>query len=314
MAGERGTTEAISRDPRASSRFCPLPGVEAALFEPPSREAEFLLRHAAWLVSPSELPGSLASRFFRMVLVAPFTQLTFFSFDLQAFLFGVFHTTFWARAGHLVFMCTVNFFMLVALGRIQLSHGLDAGLVYGALLALLHVSVALSVGLVLWAVCAAALVLALQLVAHVAVVASAAWLHALAEHAWFGLGLSAFLLALSHATEPRLPPRAVAGPRWLAIGEYVLGPVNARHAPSVRLVNGLRVALFVLWGTLNEWVAAVRLMPYNFLWLMFSLGYAKPLRDRVLDHVQRALASENPALDYVGIGGATMLTPPRDAR
>jgi hypothetical protein len=310
MPAERGPTQHAS----ALNRLRLLPGVEAALFEPPSREAELLLRHAAWLVSPSELPGSLLGRFLRMVLVAPFTQLTLFSFDLQAFLFGVFHTTFWARAGHLVFMCAVNFFMLVALGRIELSQDLDAGLVFGAALALWHVSVALSVGLILWAVCAAALVLALGLVAHACVTASAGLPHALAEHAWFGLGLSAFLVALSHAAEPRLPPRAVAGPRWLAISEYVLGPANARHVPSDRLVNAVRVALFVLWGTLNEWVAAMRLMPYNFLWLMFSLGYAKPLRDRVLGHVQRALASENPALDYVGIGGATMLTRPEDAR
>lgn len=98
-----------------------LPGVDAELFVPPSREALFLLRHAAWLVSPSLSPGSAPSRFLRMVLVAPFTQLTFFSFDLQAFLFGVFHTTFSARAGHLLFMCAVNFFMLLDLGGIEVD-------------------------------------------------------------------------------------------------------------------------------------------------------------------------------------------------
>lgn len=54
-------------------------------------------------------------------------------------------------------------------------------------------------------------------------------------------------------------------------------------------------------------------MPYNFLWLMFRAGYAKPLRDRVLGHVHKALESDNPALDYVGIGGATMLRRPTDA-
>jgi hypothetical protein len=297
-----------------STRLRALPGVEAALFESPSREAEFLLRHVAWLVSPSKLPGSLPGRFLRMVLVAPFTQLTFFSFDLQAFLFGVFHTTFWARAGHLVFMCAVNFCMLLSLSQIGPAHGIHAGLVYGVMLALWHASVAFSVGLPLWGLCSAALVLVLGLGAQACVAASAGLPHLLAEHAWLGLWLSAFLIALSHAPEPRLPPRAVAGPRWLGIGEYVLGPVGARHAPSVRLGNGARVALFVLWGTLNEWWAAMRLMPYNFLWLMFSAGYAKPLRDRVLGHVERALTSDNPALDYVGIGGATMLTRPRAAR
>ena len=54
--------------------------------------------------------------------------------------------------------------------------------------------------------------------------------------------------------------------------EYVVGPPDAPHATSVRVVNGMRVALFVLWGTLNESWAAMRLMPYNVLWLMFRLG------------------------------------------
>jgi hypothetical protein len=292
----------------------PLPGVEAELFVPPSREALFLLRHARWLVSPTALPGSAPSRFLRMVLVAPFTQLTFFSFDLQAFLFGVFHTTFWARAGHLLCMCAVNLCMLVGLGKIALGGGIDAGMAYACALALWHGSVALSVGLVGWGLCAAGLVLGLELAARSCIAAGSGALHVLAEHPWLGAALSAFLVALSHAPEPRLPPRAVAGPRWLGITEYVRGPVGARHPLAVMLANGLRVALFVVWGTLNEWWAAMRLMPYNFLWLMFLVGYAKPLRDRVLGHVHRALASDNPALDYVGIGGATMLQLPEDAR
>lgn len=279
------------------------------MFVPPSREAELLLRHLPWLVSPSELPGSLPGRFLRMLLVAPFTQLTFFSFELQAFLFGVFHTTFWARAGHLIFMCAVNFFMLVGLGQVELGAGIDAGLLYAIVLALWHVSVALSAGLVLWGLCAASLVGALRLLAQACIAAPAGAAHLCAIHPWLGLWLSAFAIALSHAPEPRLPPRAVAGPRWRGLREYVLGPASAPHPLSVRVVNGVRVGLFVLWGTLNEWWAAMRLMPYNVLWLMFRCGYAQPLRERVLGQVQRALASDNPALDYVGIGGATMLKP-----
>lgn len=295
-----------------ANRLRTLPGVEAALFEPPSREAEFLLRHATWLVSPTQPPGPLAGRLLRMVLVAPFTQLTFFSFELQAFLFGVFHTTLWARAGHMIFMCAVNFFMLVGLGQIELGAGLDAGVVYAAALALWHVSVALSAGLVLWGLCAATLVAALRLLAQACIAAPAGPAQLFAQHPWLGLWMSAFFIALSHATEPRLPPRAVAGARWRGLREYVLGPPHAPHAVSVRIANGVRVALFIMWGTLNEWWAAMRLMPYNMLWLMFRCGYAKPLRDRVLGHVQRALASDNPALDYVGIGGATMLRPRRE--
>jgi hypothetical protein len=87
----------------------------------------------------------------------------------------------------------------------------------------------------------------------------------------------------------------------------VCGPRGARYSLAVSLQNGARVALFLVWGTLNEWWAAMRLLPYNVLWLLFRAGYAKPVRDRVLGNVRRALDSGNPALDYVGVGGATML-------
>jgi hypothetical protein len=302
--------EAIAIEARARAghpRLRTLPGVEAVLFEPPSREALFLLRHAGWLVSPGALPGSTLGRFLRMVLVAPFTQLTFFSFDLQAFQFGVFHTTVWSRAGHLLFMSGVNFFMLLGLGQVELGGGLDAGMLYALVLALWHLSVALGVGLRAWGLCAVGAVIGLELAARACLASDAGPLQALSRHAFAGAALCAFLIAVSHAPEPRLPPRAVAGPRWLGMGEYVLGPAGARHAPRIRLANGVRVGLYVMWGTLDEWWAAMRLMPYNFLWLMFRAGYARPVQDRVLGHVRSALASGNPALDYVGIGGATML-------
>ena len=67
----------------------------------------------------------------------------------------------------------------------------------------------------------------------------------------------ALLIALSHAPDARLPPRAVAGPRWLGIAEYVFGAGSAR--PAVARV--MRVTMFVVWGAANEWWAAMRLMP-----------------------------------------------------
>ena len=40
-------------------------GVQAELFVAPSREARFLLRHAAWLVSPADGRGNPPSRLLR---------------------------------------------------------------------------------------------------------------------------------------------------------------------------------------------------------------------------------------------------------
>ena len=87
----------------------------ARVFAPPSGEARFLLRRVPWLVSPHEGRPGLVARFLLMVMVAPMTQLTFVSFDLQAFLFLVFHRRWAALLGHGVFMTTENLFILAAL-------------------------------------------------------------------------------------------------------------------------------------------------------------------------------------------------------
>ena len=69
----------------------------------------------------------------------------------------------------------------------------------------------------------------------------------------------------------------------------------------------LRVASFVLVGWLDELWASPRLLPYNVLRLMLSMGYAPELRRELDARAREALASGNPALDYVGIGGGSFL-------
>ena len=91
------------------------PSIDAEIFVTPSREAKFLLKYCSWLVSPKDGRGSMFSRAIRMAMVAPFTQMTFFSFDLQAFLYDVFHQKFWSQAGHFIFMIGTVFFTISGL-------------------------------------------------------------------------------------------------------------------------------------------------------------------------------------------------------
>lgn len=272
-----------------------LDGVPAEIFVPPSSEAMRLLRVAPWLVSPPDGRGGPVSRLLRMILVAPFTQLTLVSFDLQMFLFQVFHRTLVARVGHAVFMASTTFFALAALASFPL------GAAIGALVLLVwYAVVAFTARLRAWFLVMIPIVLALHR-------GAIAWQQAGLRHAWACMFVSAFLIALSHAPEPKLPPRSVPGPHWLSIREYVFAEGLPFH---IVLGRAARVGLFVVWGTFDEWIASPRLLPYNVLALMFRAGYAADRYRELADRAERAMASGNPALDYVGIGGATFLRAP----
>ncbi len=268
--------------------------VPSELFVAPSREAQFLVRHLAWLVAPTDGRGGLVSRALRMALVAPFTQLTFVSFDLQAFLFDIFHTTRIARLGHFAFMASFNFCLMAGLARL----GSGTAIAYTAVLCAWYGLIAWSARLPLWWFVMLPVLAAMCWGAIAFATLAAPW-----ANPWLGAALSAVLIMLSHAPEPALPPRAIAGNRWQPLNVYVFGPRDGLQ----RLRNAGRLALFLFWGTLDEAWAAPRLLPYNVLMLLLRLGYAPELRDRLRDRVARAQRDGNPALDYVGTGGGTFL-------
>lgn len=305
------------------------PGDDAELFVPPSEEAQRLVKHLGWLVAPADDRGGVLSRAVGVIVVAPFTQLTFFSYDLQAFLYEIFHTRIWARVGHFVLMPVVNFSVLVALAQVRFdphptTHTLEllplsGATIYGLVLLLWYALMAAHTRMWLWGAAMVPVVGALTLGAHalysrtfVLDEAQRAWIApvplVLNPFVWMAIG--AFLIAMSHAPEPRLPPRVTQSNGWQSVPLYVLGPREARHPLTIVCVRAGRVALQSLWGTLDEWWASPRLMPYGFLLLMFKAGY-QPERKATLDgYVRRALASGNPALDYVGTGGGTFLRLP----
>jgi len=68
-------------------------------------------------------------------------------------------------------------------------------------------------------------------------------------------------------------------------------------------------SLQMLFGTLDEWLAAPRLLPLLVLKFCFLLGYQVE-RWRFINWVSSlALASGNPAVDYIGTGGTAARGP-----
>lgn len=282
-------------------------GVPTDMFVAPSEEAALLLDLAPEIADPDETEpkrlGSLVQRF----LVAPFTQLTFLSFDLQVFLFRVFHTTPAARVGHFSGMVAVNFFLMVAASKATASlEWVDGGGVVAAGLLCWYAALSAEARMPLWWWAMVPVVVALLVAAH-GFLAITAGLDVIWASPWLWLAFSALWISVSHAFEPKLPPRAGDRLKWMTVQEYVLGPDEQRKPLRVRIRNGFTVAIYPFIGAVDELWAAPRLLPYNFLMILFKLGYKPERRAEIEDHAARALAQGNPAIDYVGIGGGTPL-------
>ncbi len=288
--------------PRAQAERFAHASSDAEIFCEPSTEAHRLLRHLGALTTPPGGRGSLPWRTVRAFLVAPISQLTFLSFDLQMFLFDVFHTTLPARVGHFVGMTAVNLLALALL--VQATGTPWSAVVVAASLLGWYAAMARATRLALWW---AVMVVVLGGIAFGAcTLAAAATPHTL-RVALFVAGLA---LSLSHSFEPLFPPRAGDPLRWVPIRTFVLGDDGARNGVARSLLRALRVGMYPFIGMVGEMWASPRLLPYNVLRAMLRVGYAPALRAELDDRARRALASGNPALDYVGIGGGTFLAPP----
>ncbi len=279
---------------------------------PPSAEHRWLLRNLTWLVAPADGKGNWLSRTLRCSMVAPMTQLTLFSFDLQCFLYQVFHTSWTARLGHLFGMTSQILFLFAALSPLSVP-GIPLGAADVALvvLAVWHVSGALQARLKLWSVIALALLVGLRLAGgELAVVMEpSAPLVGSLPNAWLGVLVSAWVVASSHGGEPNIPPRASSSTFWRPPLAYLLGRGESGLTLLDHMGRLFRLAAFFPLGVLNELWAGFRLMPYGWLYVMFRLGYAPDLWRTLCEREKRALANGNPAIDYVGVGGETMLVP-----
>jgi hypothetical protein len=249
---------------------------------PPTAE----MRRWADRLAPLLRPGSWLGT----ALVTPIAHVANDSLQFQAYLYAIFHRTAPARIVHALLMpaMLVALFAWIALGSAWASYGAAALLMawYGAL-ALRH-------GMPLFGAVAAVSVLPM-------VAAGQAWAHAVAagqggglHPAWVLLGLG-LAQSLSHGAEPDVPPRVTGSDRWVAVGTYFRTHTLGRLA---------RAGAMAFAGAANELWASWRLWPVVVLDGLWRLGYRRDDRAELAALVERSLAHRNPAIDYIGDGGA----------
>jgi hypothetical protein len=279
-----------------------LDGLEAQIWVRPSRGHLFWLRHAPALFgAESEVSGRLA-RWWRIATVTPATNITGMNLVYQSYLNMVFHRTRLARLGHAICMPLIVAAMLAAL--VPLGLALPAAI----LLAVWWVAWAVKERDVLWGACGVALAAALYALATVAYQARPQAAGLLASPVtWILLG--SLLQAASHVLEP-LPPRVSRSPHWLPVREYVWGPPRSRP-PVGRVLRRLgHLAAQTVFGTIDELVASPRLLPVLLLDWLWRAGHRPHQSAAFRALAADAIASGNPALDYIGTGGATPLRSP----
>jgi hypothetical protein len=288
----------------------PIDGLDAEIWVAPSRGQRFWLRHAPLLFAPplhpatGDRPGWPArlARWWGIATVTPSTNVTGLSLRYQSYLNDVFHRTRLARVGHAVCMPLIVTAMLAALWPLRL----------GPVTAALPAAVGLAVWWAWWAVkerdplwgtgCLALTTVLYLASGAVARYSPVGWLVGL-------VFVFSFLQAASHAREP-LPPRVTRSPYWVPVGEYLLGRPGHRHRTGVVLRRGGQLAAQLAFGTVDELVASPRLLPVLVLELLWWLGHDPVRRAAWKELSARAIAAGNPALDYIGTGGATPLRVP----
>jgi hypothetical protein len=109
----------------------------------------------------------------------------------------------------------------------------------------------------------------------------------------------------SHGFERNVPPRANFSERWRSTREFVWGETDRSSLERLRRVAWIPVG--AVWGAFDEWWASTKLLPIYLLELMWVGGYEGA---KICDPRQQslaALASGDPALDWVGVGGGASL-------
>lgn len=229
--------------------------------------------------------GSLSG----VALVTPIAHFANRSTGFQAYLYAIFHRTWPALVGHAFLMPTIVTAALACLAR------WSPWAAAGVSVALAGWYIALARRERLWLLGAAC-------VSTVAVMLTLAllwqsWSPAAGVHPGVALVLAALGQTLSHATEPDVPPRVSATNRWVPIAEYFA------QSPLKRLI---RSVLMVPAGMMNELWASWRLLPVVWLDGLWRVGYQPEARAAHRRLVSQACENGNPAIDFIGEGGACL--------
>jgi hypothetical protein len=258
-----------------------LPYVTSTVLQAPTAEMRTWQRRLQALFRDDSLLG--------VALVTPIAHFANRSAGFQTYLYAIFHRTWPARLGHAVLMPTIVTAALAwaAMWSSWLATGLSLSMAawYVAMARREHMALlgVVSVGSVAFMLPAASYWGA-------AAVAGAV-------HPGLVLVLAALGQTLSHAAEPDVPPRVSETNRWVPIAEYFA------HSPVRR---AFRSALMVPAGMANEIWASWRLLPVVWLDLLWRLGYQPQARAAHRRLVAQACEHGNPAIDFIGEGGACL--------
>lgn len=280
----------------------PIAGVDAAMWVPPSRGQLFWLRRAPALFAPVRGTGRGLARWWAIATVTPSTNVTGLNLVYQSYLNHVFHRTWLARVGHAACMPVIVTALLALLDPV---HATIPG---GLALAAWWAYWAVKERDLVWGGCAVALAAALCPLALALGRLGAVESSPLAQP-WAWLLLAGALQAGSHILEP-LPPRVTRSVHWMPPVEYLLGRSGRRNPPATVARRAGQLTAQAIFGTVDEIVASPRLLPVLLLELLWLSGHDPVRRAAWRTLSAQAIASGNPALDYVGTGGPTPLRAP----
>jgi hypothetical protein len=280
----------------------PIAGLDAAMWVPPSRGQLFWLRRAPALFAPARGTGRGLVRWWAIATVAPSTNVTGLNLGYQAYLNHVFHRTWLARAGHAACM------PVIVTALLALLYPVHATLPGAIALAAWWAYWAVKERDLVWGGCAVGLAVALyplaQALGRLGAGEPSPW-----AQPWAWVLLAGALQAGSHILEP-LPPRVTRSVHWVPPARYLLGSPGHRNPPGTVARRAGQLAAQAVFGTVDEIVASPRLLPVLLLELLWLLGHDPERRSAWRALSARAIASGNPALDYIGTGGPTPLRAP----
>jgi hypothetical protein len=274
------------------------------ILHPPTREMLFWNRALGRWISPRPDQENFFTRMLGVILVTPSALFANLSVSYQAYLFLLFHRSRLVRAAHALLMPLIMSAVFAGLCTIDVA-GVNAGLIALGLLLAWYVVQALANRIFLVALCMVPITCGEYFLGRLWQTQAYTRPEALSPLLW-ALVLSG-IATLTHIAEPDLPPRVTRTAQWVPFWQFLLGTRQQRLAFPVAAFRFVLIGLQIVWGTLDELLAAPRLLPIIILMYLWKLGFYREQCAKLTGLVQTATKRGNPALDYIGTGGGAFL-------